>query len=108
MGAIFYFSAQESVGPELPAWTRVVAHFTEYALLAALWAWALLPVLGRRGLLAAGVISFAYAVSDEFHQSFVEGRDSDVLDVITDTAGIVASLLVVDRIRARAITSHRG
>ena len=43
MALIFYLSAQPSVGPELPAFTRVIAHFSEYALLAALWAWALAP-----------------------------------------------------------------
>ena len=93
MGAIFYFSAQEAVGPELPAWTRPVAHFTEYFLLATLWSWALAPVLGRRALLAAGAISFVYALSDEYHQSFVPGRDSDPVDALLDTLGICAALL---------------
>lgn len=97
MGLIFYLSAQESVGPELPAWTRVVAHFTEYAVLASLWAWALLPDLGRRALPIAGAISLAYAISDEFHQSFVPGRDSDPLDVLTDAAGITVALLVISK-----------
>src|SRR5688572_8620290 len=71
MGAIFYLSAQESVGPELPAFTRIIAHFTEYAILASLWAWALVPEFGRRGLWAAGLISALYAVSDEYHQRFI-------------------------------------
>ena len=105
MGLIFYLSAQPSVGPELAPWTRVVAHFAEYALLAALWAWALAPALGRRGLLAAGVISLLYAISDEYHQSFVDGRDSDPLDVVADAAGIAAALLAIDRYaRGRAST----
>ena len=105
MGAIFYFSAQEAVGPELPAWTRIVAHFTEYAILASLWVWALAPTLGRRALVAAGAISFVYAISDEYHQSFVQGRDSDVMDVVTDAAGIVVVLALA---RRSAITSPRG
>ncbi len=104
MALIFYFSAQEQVGPELPAWTRIVAHASEYAVLAALWAWALHPVLGRRALLAAAAISFAYAVSDEFHQSFVSGRDSDPLDVVADTIGIALSLGTVGWL----IASRRG
>ncbi len=101
MALIFYLSAQPSVGPELPAWTRVIAHFTQYALLAGLWAWALLPALGRRGLMVAGLISFLYAVSDEYHQSFVEGRDSDPLDVAADAAGIAAALFLAAWIRFR-------
>jgi VanZ family protein len=97
MGLIFYFSAQEAVGPELPSWTRVVAHFTEYAVLASLWAWALAPTFGRRALLVAAAISLLYAISDEYHQRSVEGRDSDVLDVVADAAGIAFALVVFNR-----------
>lgn len=102
MGLIFYLSAQPSVGPELPAWTRVVAHFAEYALLAALWAWALTPALGGRALPTAAAISLAYAIGDEFHQGFVEGRDSDPLDVLTDAAGIAFALTLIATLRRTA------
>ena len=91
MALIFYASAQESVGPDVGEWARVVAHFSQYALLAALWIWALAPALGRKALVAAAAISLLYAISDEYHQSFVEGRDSDPLDVLTDFAGIAAA-----------------
>ena len=101
MALIFYLSAQPSVGPDLPAFTRVIAHFGEYALLAALWAWALAPTLGARSLLVAGLISFAYALSDEYHQSFVPGRDSDPVDVIVDVAGIVFALAVLRQLAPR-------
>ena len=87
MGLIFYLSAQPSVGPDLPAWTRVVAHFIEYFVLATLWIWA----LGVRAIPAAVAISFVYAISDELHQSLVEGRDADPLDVVADAAGIAAA-----------------
>jgi hypothetical protein len=98
MGLIFYLSAQEAVGPDLPAWTRVLAHATEFAALAALWAWALMPALGARGLAVAAAISFLYALSDEWHQSFVPGRDADPLDVASDALGIA---IVVAAIRLR-------
>ena len=91
MGLIFYLSAQPSVGPELPAWTRVVAHFTEYFVLASLWLWALHPALGQRSVPVAAAVSLLYAISDEYHQGFVEGRDADVLDVLTDAAGIAVA-----------------
>jgi VanZ family protein len=100
MGLIFYLSAQQSVGPELPAFTRVIAHFTEYALLTTLWGWALFPALGGRALVAAAAIAFAYAISDEFHQSFVEGRDSDPVDVLVDTAGIATATWLMSMRRA--------
>ena len=36
-----------------------------------------------------GVIlgAFLYALSDEFHQMFVAGRSSDILDAVADTTG---------------------
>jgi VanZ family protein len=33
------------------------------------------------------LFSFLYGCSDEFHQSFVPGRSSEVLDLIADTIG---------------------
>jgi len=107
MAAIFYLSAQQSVGPELPAFTRVIAHFSEYALLATLWAWALTPALGRRAIPAAAAICVLYAITDEYHQSFVEGRDSDPVDVLVDCLGISFALLLFSRASARRATSRR-
>ena len=92
MALIFYLSAQPSVGPELPAFTRVIAHFSEYALLAALWAWALAPRLGRRAIPVAAAICVLYAITDELHQRSVPGRDSDPFDVLVDCLGIAGSL----------------
>jgi VanZ family protein len=98
MGLIFYLSAQSSVGPELPAFTRVIAHFSEYALLAALWRWALHPFLGARATAAAAAISILYAIGDEIHQGFVPGRDSDPVDVLVDCCGIAFGLWLSARL----------
>ncbi len=107
MALIFYLSAQEQVGPELPAFTRVVAHFTEYAVLATLWIWALVPHFGRRGLIAATAISALYAAGDEWHQSFVEGRDSDPLDFVIDCFGIAFAVVLSRRSARRAASRPR-
>ncbi|HEY0703703.1 MAG TPA: VanZ family protein [Candidatus Acidoferrales bacterium] len=82
---------------------RKCAHFTEYFILSLLilrgvragekgWhlRWALVTVL----------IIFAYAGLDEFHQSFVPGRQAAFTDVLIDTSGgiaaqIIASLVVL-------------
>ncbi len=100
MALIFYLSAQRSVGPELPAFTRVIAHFSEYAVLAALWAWALDPWLERRAIAAAAALSVLWAISDEIHQSYVPGRDSDPVDVLIDCFGIAFGLWLSVRLRA--------
>ncbi len=107
MGLIFYLSGQEQVGPELPAFTRVVAHFTEYTVLASLWIWALVPRFGRDGLIAAVVISALYAASDEWHQSFVAGRDSDPVDWLIDCAGIAFAVFLSRRPSLRRAASRR-
>jgi VanZ family protein len=87
MGLIFYLSAQPAAGPDVE-WLRVLAHFTQFAVLAALWTWALGPRLGGGAILAAGMIAVAYAIADEYHQGFVEGRDSAAMDALVDSAGV--------------------
>ena len=103
MALIFWSSAQTG-GGDIPEWAHVVAHFAEYAALAALWIWALLPVAGGAAWPIAAGIAFAYAVSDEIHQSFVPGRVSDPVDVIVDSAGIWEALFVAAYARGRAST----
>lgn len=104
MALIFYFSAQEDIPGDPAEWEHVVGHFSEYALLAALWIWALAPRLGRGAIVAAAAISLVYAVSDELHQSYVPGRAADPLDVLADACGIafaVVLALAVSRARSR-------
>jgi VanZ family protein len=102
MGLIFFLSSRDSVGPDLPAFTRVIAHFCEYALLAMLWVWALHPAIGSRSFVLAAAISFAYAISDEYHQSFVSGRDADPLDLVVDGLGIATAIWLFRARRAAA------
>ena len=73
---------------------RKGAHMTEYAILAALlWRARRQPVRGdtrpwhwSEASLALG-LAFAFAASDEFHQSFVPSREGRVGDVFIDSAG---------------------
>lgn len=68
---------------------RKLAHFSEYALLAAAVALPLY-VYGMRGIslmLVAGIICIGFACTDEYHQSFVSGRSPSKKDVLIDSAG---------------------
>jgi VanZ family protein len=107
MGVIFYFSAQSSTG-EHPWWEvifRKIGHVSGYALLTALWWWALQGVT-RRPLLFAVCIALAYACTDEFHQTFVDGRTGTAVDVGIDAVGMaIAALLITLR---RFAPAHRG
>jgi VanZ family protein len=96
MGVIFYLSAQPAAGHH--AWWVIVfrklGHITGYALLTALWTWALRGVV-RRPLLVAVCIAFAYACTDEFHQTFVRGREGTPRDVGIDAIGMAIAVLAI-------------
>lgn len=47
-----------------------------------------------RTLLLPWAIASAYAATDEFHQLFVPGRSGQVSDVLLDSAGVLAGVLV--------------
>lgn len=96
MGLIFYLSAQPG-GEDLSAWEvvlRKIGHLSGYALLTGLWVWALAGVV-RRPLLWAAAITFLYAVSDEWHQSFVETRHATPVDVLIDSLGIALAVGII-------------
>ena len=96
MALIFYFSAQPASGEH--AWWvlifRKLGHVTGYALLTALWAWALSGVV-RRPVLIAVCIALAYACTDEFHQTFVSGRTGTPVDVGIDAVGMAIAAAVI-------------
>lgn len=83
--------------------SRKTAHFAEYALLLALWWRALATGLSdSRALMVALGITVLYAVTDEFHQTFVNGRAGRPLDVAIDTAGALAAAALIARTRLRS------
>jgi VanZ family protein len=92
---IFAFSSVPDLGTGLGTWDlvlRKLAHTAEFAVLGAL----LLRALGdRRAAVAAGI---AYAASDELHQHFVPGRVGSPLDVLIDAVGVVAGVLLWQRL----------
>ncbi|KKK78478.1 hypothetical protein LCGC14_2843150, partial [marine sediment metagenome] len=101
MGLIYFLSAQTDEEQQRAFWEillRKLAHVSEYALLTYLW-WRALRHLDLGRLLpvaAAAVLSLAYAVSDELHQTLVAGRHGTPVDVLIDAVGIgIASALVL-------------
>ena len=101
MAFIFYLSAQPDF-PDLGIsdWMRdalsLLAHFGLYAVLGFLVCRAVTP-RGKRlppGWLLVLALCGAYALSDEWHQSFVPHRTADLMDWAVDMAGAAAGLLV--------------
>jgi VanZ family protein len=99
MALIFFLSDQPSLNSGL-GWIdtvgRKLLHFCEYALLCFLWWRALRTVVppGRAALVAFAIAS-AYAATDEFHQTFVEGRHGTPVDWAIDSAGAAAAAFAV-------------
>ena len=69
---------------------RKAAHMAEYAVLFFLYRRALRQSGVRRPGLYALLMSIAYACTDEWHQSFSEGRSPGATDVGIDTLGALA------------------
>lgn len=74
---------------------RKLAHFSEYALLAATVALPLY-VYGMRGIwlmITVGLFCVGFACTDEYHQSFVGGRSPSKKDVMIDSAGAFCGII---------------
>ncbi|MEK4251401.1 VanZ family protein [Paenibacillus sp. FSL W7-1287] len=76
---------------------RKFAHFSLYFFLASIimvlsrvhgWSW-------RRSLFVSLFISMSYAIIDETHQWFIDGRGASVRDVAIDSAGAMLGIVAV-------------
>jgi VanZ family protein len=102
MAVIFAASATPSaLIPNAGPWDALVkngGHLLSYALLAWLWLRALRPTLSPPRLFwVAFAIAILYAVSDEYHQTFVPGRDGNPADVLIDATGALLAILLWGR-----------
>lgn len=92
MAIIFKISSMTSAELEgLPHVWDKLAHTCEYATLAGcyamLWTRAKWSTKAWLKILIIAGLALAYGSTDEFHQSFVEGRSCDAHDLIADTLG---------------------
>ena len=101
MSVIFWFSSQPS--SDLPNfdWADKVikkgGHVCGYALLAWTYWRALHFRLARRWL--AWFLAILYAITDEYHQSFVAGRSPSIIDVfLFDNIGVLLSLWITNMV----------
>jgi VanZ family protein len=105
MAVIFFVSDQPSLNSGLGAIDligRKLIHFAEYALLTFLWWRALVTVTSPgRATLFAFLLASGYAATDEYHQTFVEGRHGSPVDWAIDSAGAALVALKLRTVRAR-------
>ena len=119
MVAIFVLSAQSTL-PDLSGGRgdlqSIAGHVIAYAVLGVLWERALSGA--ERGRLrphrsaptrAAGwafLIAAIFGLTDEYHQSFVPGRNADVFDLATDAVAAGLAILIVLWLRSRRLSSR--
>ena len=100
MALIFFLSHQPSLGTGLGVWDLILrkgAHITAFGLLCLLW----YRALGSGRLVAAVAITLAYAATDEYHQTFVEGRHGTPVDWFIDAVGVVIAVVLIRRHQQR-------
>lgn len=88
MGGIFYVSGLQMPHrePPFPHLDKIL-HFCAYFGLAFLTAHAYAMGTSRKRFWIAFCVASLYGLSDEFHQSFVPGRDVSFWDWVADTTG---------------------
>ena len=101
MGVIFFLSAQPDLNSGLGVWDTIGRKFVHAASYGLLW-WLWYRALGLRNPAAAIAITLVYAVSDEYHQTFVEGRPGSPVDVRIDAAGVGLAVALHSRRRVAA------
>jgi VanZ family protein len=103
MVVIFAFSTRHGGGhlPAVEVVLRKLAHIVEYFVLTTLLVRALHRSAVTAAIPGAMVLALAYAVSDEWHQSFVPGRTATPRDVAIDGIGIALAAIAVSRTRLR-------
>jgi VanZ family protein len=104
MGAIFLVSAQPTL-PSVPGrWDLLLkktTHVLAYGVLTLLYVRALRGHERRASQtgdtwihLVSAAMALLYAVSDEYHQTFVPGRHGTLADVAIDGIGVIGALLL--------------
>lgn len=101
LAIIFYFSSQPDLKSSLPnIWDtifRKIAHMSEYFVLTYLFFRSLKNYRFPTKVIIASsaIVSAFYAMSDEFHQMFVAGRQGSIRDVFIDSVGILVAILFI-------------
>jgi len=105
---IFFLSSLQSFGHEVQFFRGFdkMVHFVEYFFFGGLicrW----FTVMGgtrkrRMAFILTILIGTGYALSDEWHQSFVPGRDASLWDVLFDAMGVAAGAATYRRLRGKA------
>jgi VanZ family protein len=105
MGVIFYFSSLPA--KKVPSFPDFIPHFIEYFILGILVFLTLREHLIKRPNLLASFWCFFYALTDEFHQLYVPGRQATLKDWLVDAAGALTGVLLVGYLSGRLLNKEK-
>jgi len=111
---IFFLSSLSTFPEEMPSFFGFdkITHFLEYYFFGCLlcrWFSSTDRYRKRRcALLMTILIGTAYALGDEWHQSFVPGRDASLWDALFDAAGVGTGAATYPLILQRIFTGREG
>jgi VanZ family protein len=107
---IFYLSSIPSLKSPFGIWDlylRKAAHVMEYFILSLL----ISPNFSytkTSGRIVSIVIAAVYAVSDEYHQSFVPGRNMSFTDMVWDCIGCLLAYVLLLYYSSKKLRSHKS
>lgn len=73
---------------------RKLAHFTEYLILCILLIYVLNLSKVKHKYIISIIICILYAFTDEYHQTFINGRTGQFIDVVIDSSGAFIGSLI--------------
>ena len=82
---------------------RKTAHFTIYLILGLLVSTLLKQynLTTKQIIIYSILICMTYAITDEIHQIFVNGRSGEIKDVLIDTCGSTVGILILSKINKK-------
>jgi VanZ family protein len=111
MALIFILSSMPSSdgAPGLGDWDKL-AHMIAYGGLAWLIGRALFhdSAIGWKQIILVVLLATLYGVTDEFHQSFVPGRESSIGDLAADAGGALLAACLLYWLRSRRVMLSQG
>ncbi len=117
MGMIFVLSAQPDLPHAPEQWVDTLLKKAGHAVVYGVLAWLYRRALRRHfsagrasaALHAASVgLAVVYALTDEYHQTFVPGRNGNLLDVAIDGVGACGAMLLNRRLERRRVSPGSG
>ena len=105
---LFLLSELQGLGGVLPSGAYKFVHGGLYLILGLSLAWGKMRTgLGVPGVLLL-LIGVGYGALDEWHQSFVPGRDASVGDWVADSAGVMLGFVLFSSFSSRSRENRRS